>query len=72
MTLPLWPILLGPDAIQPMIRSDKVAARVSDYGNIQIFHGVDYVGSEAIRVGQLVAGVVDAAVDAAAHVPGRR
>lgn len=53
-----------------MIRSDKVTTRISHNGAVEFLHGLDDIFAETILVGEGVAGVVDAAVDAAAHVPG--
>jgi len=70
--LPLRPILLGPNTIQPMIGGNEIATGIPDYWNIQVLHGLDDILPEAVVIGQWVARIVDATVDAAAHVPGLR
>jgi len=53
-----------------MIRSDKVTTGISHNRAVELLHGLDDILSETILVGERVAGIVDAAVDAATHVPG--
>jgi hypothetical protein len=52
----------------PMIRSDKVTTGISHNRAVEILHGLDDILSETIFIGERVAGVVDATVDAATHV----
>jgi hypothetical protein len=53
-----------------MIRGDKIPSRISDNRDIKLFEAVNHVCTEAVFVNQavLVAGVVDAAVNASPHV----
>lgn len=51
-----------------MIRGDEVTSRVADHGDIELPEGREDVGAEAVGVRELVPGVVDAAVDAAAQM----
>lgn len=53
-----------------MVSGDEVAAGVADDGDVEVLESVDDIGAEAVGVGQGVSGIIDAAVDAAAHVPG--
>lgn len=52
-----------------MVRGAKVAAGVPHDGDVELLHGLDDVLAEAALVGEGVARIVDAAVDASAHVP---
>jgi hypothetical protein len=52
-----------------MVCSNKVTAWVSNNGAVELLHGLDDILSEAILVREGVTRVVDAAVDAATHVP---
>ena len=52
-----------------MICGYEVAARISDYWNVQVSHCLDDIFAEAIFVREVIAGVVDTAVDTASHVP---
>ena len=63
----------GTDAVEPVVCGAEVAAGVADYWDVDGFEGVEDVGAEAggvYEVGVGVAGVVDTAVNAAAHVLG--
>ena len=63
-------LIPGADSIHPAIRRAEVTTRVSDYRRVQFLQGLDDVLAEAILIGQRVARVVDATVDAATHMPG--
>ena len=53
-----------------MICRSKVAAGVPHNGHVELLQRLDDVFAETVLVRQRVAGVVDAAIYAAAHVPG--
>ena len=53
-----------------MVCGYKVSARVPHYRHIEFLKSFDDVLTEASLIGKRVAGVVNAAVYAAAHVPG--
>lgn len=52
-----------------MISSAEVAAGITNDGNIEVFQRTENVLAEAVLVGEWVTRVIDAAVDASAHVP---
>lgn len=67
---PLPPAFLArPDAVLPMVRGAKVSAGVAHDRDVELLHGLDDVLAEAALVGEGVARVVDAAVNASSHVP---
>lgn len=68
--LPLWSVLFGSNTIKPMVCCYEVAARIPHYRHIEFLESFNDVLAEASLIGKRVAGVVNAAVDAAAHVPG--
>jgi hypothetical protein len=53
---------------------NKISSWITDDRNIELFHAVDDVGTEPVLVYQAVfiIGVVDAAINAAAHMPASR
>ena len=57
-----------PDAVLPAVAGDEVAARVAHHRDAQLAGQREHVAAEAVLVGGRVAGLVDAGVDAAAHV----
>jgi hypothetical protein len=64
-------MLTRPDAVQPVIGGTKIAARVAEARNREWFESRYDIRAEAIRVNQVFVGVrrvVDATIDAAAHV----
>lgn len=67
--LPGGTLVLRTDTIEPVISSAEVAARITNDGNIEVFQRAENVLAEAVLVGEWVTGVIDAAVDASAHVP---
>lgn len=67
--LPRWPLILRTDTIKPVIGSAEVASRIPNDRNVEILQRGEDILSKAILVGQRVTGVIDAAVDAPAHVP---
>ena len=69
IVLPRGALVLGTDTIEPVVGSAEVASRIPNDGDVEVFQGSEDVLPEAILVGQRVTGVVDAAVDASAHVP---
>src|SRR5207237_5053492 len=58
----------GPDAVEPVIAADEVAARPSQDGNAQRPRRVQHVAPKTARVGERRALVVDAAVNATADM----
>jgi hypothetical protein len=62
-------LLPRPNTIKPMIRSNKVTTRISHNRTVELLEGLNDILSETILVRQGISGVVDAAVDAATHVP---
>lgn len=52
-----------------MIRSNKVTTWISHNRAVELLEGLNDILSETILIGQGISGVVDAAVDAATHVP---
>lgn len=52
-----------------MIRSNKVTTRISHNRTVELLEGLNDILSETILIRQGISGVVDAAVDAATHVP---
>ena len=58
----------GPDAVLPAVAGDEVAAGVAHDGHAQLARQLEDVAAEAVLVGRRVAGLVDARVDAPAHV----
>jgi len=53
-----------------MVCGYKVSARIPHYRHIEFLESFNDVLAEASLIGERVAGIVNAAVDAAAHVPG--
>lgn len=51
-----------------MVRRDEISSRVANDGTIQLLHSLDNVLAEAVFIRERIAWVIDAAVDAAAHV----
>ena len=62
----------GPDTVEPAVGRAEVATRVADNGDVERPQGSEDVGAEARggvdELGIWVVRVVDAAVDAAAHM----
>jgi len=58
-------------AVEPVVGRNEVPAGVADHGDVEAAQVCEDVGAVAVGVGEGGAGVVDAAVDAAAHVSGR-
>jgi hypothetical protein len=67
--LPGGTLVLRTDTIEPVISSAEVAARIPNDGNIEVFQRAENVLAEAVLVGEWITGVIDAAIDASAHVP---
>ena len=61
-------ILLGADAVEPVVAGDEIAAGIANDGNRELANFVHYVFAEAVGVGEFGLRVVDAVVDAAAEV----
>ena len=57
-----------PDAVLPVVGGDEVAARVAHDGHAELARQLEHVAAEAVLVGGRMAGLVDPAVDGAAHV----
>lgn len=68
----LGSVLAGADAVLPVVGGAEVTAGVADHGAVQLLEGLDDILAVAVLVGERAAGVVEAAVDAAAHVSLRR
>jgi hypothetical protein len=54
--------------VLPPISRDEVAARIADGGDPQLLYEIQYVFAESVGVCRRMAGLVDAGVDASAHV----
>ena len=65
---PGGPLLDRADAVFPVVAGEEVAARIAHDGGPELAHQLQHVLPEAVLVGRRVAGLEDAAVDAAAHV----
>ena len=62
------PVLLGADPVLPPVVGDEVATGVAHDRGSELTHELSHVGAEAVLVGGRVIRLVDAGVDAAAHV----
>ena len=58
----------GADAVLPAVAGDEVATRVAHHGGSDLPRQLEDVGPPPVRVGARVGRLVDAGVDAAAHV----
>ena len=65
---PHRPLLARANTVFPIVVGDEVAAGITHQRRLQIAHEAEHVAPESIRVGRLVAGLVDAAVDRAAEM----
>jgi hypothetical protein len=65
---PPWPVARRTDAVLPAVAGDEVAAGVPHDADAQLADQVEHVRAEAAGVGERMVRLVDAAVDAAAHV----
>lgn len=63
-----WALLLGADAVLPPVVGDEVASRVAHEGRSQFADEFGHVAAEAVFVCARVVWLVDAGVDAPAHV----
>ena len=61
-------LLFGADAVEPVVAAEEVAAGVADDRVRLVAQGVEHVVAEALLIGQRRLGIIDALVDAAAHV----
>src|SRR5690606_19691161 len=59
------------DAIAPAIAGDEISARIANHRDAQAPQRIQHVGAQPVGVGEGRAGVVNAAVDAAAQVLGK-
>jgi len=64
----LRPIIDGTDAVFPIIGGDGVAARIADDRESELLDEIEHVATKAALVGGRVAGLVDAAIDAATQM----
>ena len=64
---PARPLLHRPDAIFPIVAGDEVAAGIAHDGRRQLAHQRQHVAAEAVLIGGRMAGLEDAAIDAAAR-----
>ena len=62
----------GPDPVEPVVSRDEVPAGIANDGHAHLPDLVDDVLAEAVRVGEGIAGVVDARIDGAAQVLEKR
>ncbi len=62
------PLLERADAVLPVVAGDEVAAGIAHHRGAELAHQRQHVLAEPLRVGGRVAGLEDAAVDAAAEV----
>ena len=65
---PHRPLLLRSDAVLPVVAGQEVAARIAHDRRPELARQRQHVAAKSVRVGRRMAGLVDAAVDAAAHV----
>ena len=61
-------VIARADPVLPDVVGHEVAAGIAEQGDAELADQVGHVGAEARRVGLRVVGLVDAGVDAAAHV----
>lgn len=62
---------LGADAVQPVVAAEKITARIAHDGEIEFLQRGQDIAAQAVRVGVRGSRLVDAAIDAAAHVFGK-
>ena len=60
--------VLRPYAILPVVAGEKIAARIANDGGAQLLGQRQHVLPKAVAIGRRMPGLVDAAIDAAAHV----
>ena len=65
---PARAILHRPDAVLPVVAGDEIAARIAHDGGRELAHHREHVLAEALLVGLRMAGLEDAAIDAAAEM----
>ena len=65
---PARPLLDRADAILPIVAGDEIAAGIAHDGRRQFAHQRQHVAAEAVLIGGRMAGLEDAAIDAAAEV----
>lgn len=65
---PLQPLLHGTDAILPSIRGDEVSAGILDDRGTKLRDEIEHIPTKPLLVGGGVAGLVEAAIDAAAQM----
>ena len=63
-----WSIFPRPNSILPVISSNEIAAWVADHRDIEFSKSIENVCSIAVLVGEGTFRVVDASIDATAHV----
>jgi hypothetical protein len=64
-------LLLGANAVKPIIAAEEVAARVAHDGVLLFAQRGQHISAQAVFVGQRGGGVIDAFIDAAAHLLGK-
>src|SRR5690606_34110238 len=52
----------------PIVARQEIAARIADDGGAELLGQLQHVATEAVLVGGLMARLIDAAIDAAAHM----
>ena len=62
------PLVLGADAVFPVVGRDEVAAGIADHRDIEVLHQLGDVAAHAVLVGGGMIGLVDTGVDGAAEV----
>ena len=67
---PRRPLLARADAVLPAVAAEEVAAGVAHAAEVELAQGRQHVAAQALLVGARRAGVVNAAINAAAHVLG--
>ena len=64
-------LLLGADAVEPVVAAEEVAAWIADGRVLLRAQGVEHVGAQPLLIGVGGLGFVDTFVDAAPHVLGK-
>ena len=62
------PLVARPDAVDPVIVGDEIAAGIADQGELQVADEIENVAAEPLLVGRRVTGFVNAAINGPAEV----
>ena len=66
---PCWSLVFGANTIEPVVSCAKVTAGIPNDGDVEPLQRLQNIRAEAILIGQWVARIINAAIDAASHVP---